>query len=209
MTTSTLSNTTGTTLLAHTQLASAAIAVGSAVDVSGKLAALISVRAGRTVATALTNELRFALQVSMDAGTDNDDWVTRYEFTTGSGKTACNAPTLNGATSAGATTFAVSSATGIAKGDKLYLRETGTPGDSEWCEVKDISGTTVTPLAALTRAHTNGITITDLAEMPAPWTESLAGVKYVRFIADGGTNTSGQTVDVLAVMNTLDNITAA
>lgn len=207
MTTSTYANTTGIALLAHTQLASGSIVVGSPVDVAGKLAALISVRMGRTITNALTNEVRFALQVAFDDSND-DDWVTKYEFTSQTGKTACNGPTLSGGTSAGATTFSVSSATGIAKGDKLYLRETGTPADSEWCEVKDISGTTVTPYSPLTRAHTNGILITDLAEMPLPWTEVLAGVKRIRFVADAGLNTSGQTVDVVATMNTLDSITS-
>lgn len=207
MGTITNSNTVGSTLLAHTQLASATIAVGSPVSVATALAALINIRLGRTVATALSNEVRFALQVRMDAS-DNDDWVTRYEFTSGTGKTACNAPTLSSGTSAGATTFGVSSATGLAKGDRLYLRETGTPANSEWCEIKDISGTTITPFEPLTRAHTSGITVTDYAES-FTWTEVLAGINGIRLIVDGGTNSSGQTVDVLALMNTLDELTTA
>lgn len=206
MTTSTFANTIAAALLAHTQLATATMVVGSEQSVDGKLAGKIGISLGRTVATALTNEVRLAFQVSFAVAGD-DSWKTVYEFTSTTGKTACNAPTLNGATGAGATTFVVSSATGIAAGDKLYLRETGTPANSEWCEVKSIAGTTVTPLSPLTRAHTNGITITDLAEHPQ-WTESFAGVKRVRLIADANSNASGQTVDVLAVVNTLDNVTS-
>lgn len=205
MTSATLVNTIGSALLAHTVISSGTITPGASFNVAGKIAGLISVMLGRTATTALTNEFLLKFQVSMEASGD-ENWRTRYEFTTASGKTACVAPTLNGSTSAGATTFVVSSATGLAKGSKLYLRETGTPGDSEFCEIKDISGTTVTPMDPLTRAHTNGITITSLAELPAPWTESFAGVKRCRIVGDGGTNTSGQTVDLVVKINTLDSV---
>lgn len=204
MSTSNYSKTGGVVLLAHTQVSSGSIIVGSAVSVDALLAARIGISMGRTVATALTNELLFRLQGSLkDSG--DDEWFSIFERTSLSGKTAASATTLNGSTSAGATTFVVTSATGLAKGDKLYLRETGTPGDSEWCEIKDISGTTVTPVDALTRAHTNGITITDLHERFS-WTESLAAIRRVRLIVDGGSSTSGQTVDVLAWLMTLDSI---
>lgn len=207
MATAVFANTVATALLAHTQLTSGLISVGAEVNVDTKLSALISVAMGRTVATALTNEVVFKLQVKM-ADTATDAWRTIYEFSSNTGKTAASSTTLNGATSAGATTLVVTSATGLAKGDRLYLRETGTPANSEWCEIRDISGTTVTPLNALERAHTNGINIADLAELFQPWREDLAGVEKIRLIADGGTNTSGQTVDVIAVMNTLDSVTS-
>lgn len=207
MTDFTFSKTGGVALLAHTQLSSGTISVGSEVAVTTKLGARIFISLGRTTTTALTNELLFRLQTSaQDSG--DDDWYDAYQFTSATGKTAANAPTLSGGTSAGASTFVVSSATGIAKGDLLYLRETGTPANSEWCLVKDISGTTVTPANNLTRAHTNGITITDFGER-FTWTEVFDGVKRVRLVVDGGTNTSGQTVDVIAWMVTLDKVVGA
>jgi hypothetical protein len=101
----------------------------------------------------------------------------------------------------------VSSATGITAGDRLYLRETGTPGNSEFADVKSMSGTTVTPFNNLTRAHTNSIAICDQAERFS-WTESLVGVKRLRFIVDSATNAAGQTVDVIAWLVTLDSVSS-
>lgn len=204
-TSTTFSKTGGTALLAHTQLASATIVVGSWVDVAALLAARVFVSLGRTATTALSNEVLFRLQGSAkDSG--DDEAFDIYRFTSLTGKTSANAPTLSGATSAGATTFAVSSATGITAGDNLYIRETGTPANSEWSDVKSISGTTVTPFNNLTRAHTNGVTITDLAERFS-WQESLAGVKRLRLIADAVSNgNSGVTVDVMAWLMTLDSL---
>lgn len=196
------SKTGGRVLLAHTQLATATMAIGSWLDVSTYLAARMGVSLGRTNGTALTNEVTFRLQGSLkDSG--DDEAFDIYAFTSATGKTAGNSTTLSAGTSAGATTFGVASATGIAAGSKLYLRETGTPGDSEWCEVLSISGTTVTPVDALTRAHTSGITVTTRHERWA-WSESLAGIKRIRLIVDAATSASGQTVDVIAWAMTLD-----
>ncbi len=204
MTTSNFSKTGGITLLAHTQLATAVMVIGSWVDVSALMAARVGISMGRSVATALTNEVLFRLQASMkDSG--DDEAFTLYERTSANGKTAAVATTLSGATSAGATTFTLASGTGIVAGDKIYLRETGTPANSEWCEVKSISGAVVTPLNNLTRAHTSGITVTDLHERMT-WTESLAAIKRLRLIVDAASLASGQTVDVTALLMTLDSV---
>ena len=89
-----------------------------------------------------------------------------------------------------------------------YLRETGTPANSEWSQVKSVSTNTVTPFNNLTRAHTNGIIVSDLGEVIS-WTEDLSSVMRVRLIVDSATNASGQTVDVLALISTLDAVAIA
>lgn len=194
-------------LLAHTQQATATITVGAWVDVSAWFAARIAIYMGRTVATALTNEVLFRLEGSY-ASSGDDGFFTIFERTSSKGKTAASSTTLNGATSAGATTYVVTSATGIAAGDVIYLRETGTPANSEWTQVKSMSSTTVTPFNNLTRAHTSGINVADLGEVLS-WTEDLSSVLRVRLIVDAATNASGQTVDVLALISTLDAVAIA
>ena len=55
---------------------------------------------GRTVSTALTNEVKFRLEVSAKTS-GTDEWVPLYEWTSSNGKTAASSTTLNGATTAG------------------------------------------------------------------------------------------------------------
>lgn len=206
-TTTTVTKTAGTALLAHTQQATAVVTVGSAVDVSSKLGpATAFVKLGRTTTTALTNEVKFRIEGSAKAS-GNDEWVPIVEWTSTTGKTAANAPTINDASVlAGDTNFVVSSATGIAAGDMLYLRETGTPANSEWVRVAGMSGTTVTPEEAITRNHTNGITLTDLAEQFAIALD-VAGLTRVRLVVDSASSASGVTVDVIGWLVTADSAT--
>lgn len=198
------------TLFATANVASATIVPGSPVTLTTKFAAGISITVGRNNGTALSNEVSLILQRSTQ-DTGDDAWVDVYARTTSTGKTAGNSTTLSSSASAGATTFSVASATGIAKGSKLWLKES-TIANSEYCVVKDISGTTVTPMDPLTRAHTSGITITTLAERFG-WTESLGTAKRLRLIVnsaslpDGTAAVSGQAVDVTAEMMTLDSVT--
>lgn len=204
MTSFTAVKTQGSTLLAHTQQATAVITLGSAVDVATKFMIRAFIKLGRTVATALTNELAFRLEASAKSS-GNDEWYPVLTFNSASGKTASVAPTLNGATTAGNTTCVVSSGTSIVAGDYLYFRETGTPANSEWSRVKSISGTTVTFEEAQTRNHTNGITITRLAEQ---WNFDIdcQGIGRLRLVVDSASAASGQTVDVIAWLTSLDSI---
>lgn len=195
------------TLLAHTQQATATVTRGSAIDVSGKLALRYYVAMGRTVATALTNELAFRLEASPETS-GNDNWLPIYSWVSVNGKTAATSTTINDASViAGDTTFVLTSGTGITAADIIYLRETGTPGNSEWVRVDSISTNTVT-CEALTRSHTNGINVADLAEF---FTGSIScdDIVRIRLVVDSATNASGQTVDVQAWYTTLDSLTVA
>lgn len=202
---STPTKTIGTALLAHTQQATATVTVGSAVTVtafSGK----VSIKIGRTTSTALAAEILFRLEGAF-TGTNNDEWATLYSFTSSTCKTTASSTTLNGATSANDATFVVTSATGIIAGDWLYLRETGTPANSEWVEVKSMSGTTVTPFNNLTRAHTNSINVADTAET-ITFDVDLTGLSKIRLIVDTATTATTTTADVIAWINTFDNVSS-
>jgi hypothetical protein len=195
----------GQVLLAHTQQATATVTRGSAIDVSAKHAIRYFVSLGRSVATALTNEVLFRLEASAKSSA-NDEWFPLYQWTSLKGKTAATSTTINdGAVSASDTTFVLTSGTGIVSGDFIYLRETGTPANSEWVRVDSISTNTVT-CEALTRSHTNGIAVTDLAERFTGEVD-CSGIGRLRLVVDTAENASGQTVDVIAWYNVLDNVT--
>lgn len=206
MTTTTLTKTAAQALLAHTQLATATQAMGTAVDVSAKGGpATAIVKMGRTVTTALGAQVAFRLEGSAKTS-GNDEWVPIYEWTSGNGLTAANASTVNDASfNAADTSFTITSATGITGGDLLYLRETGTPANSEWVRVGSVSGTTITLEEAVTRGHTNGIATTDLAEM---WnfTFDIASQVRIRLVVNSNNVTAtGQTVDVIGWLVTADS----
>jgi hypothetical protein len=207
MTTSTATKTAAGVLLALTQVATAVVTIGSAVDVATKFGAKVFVKMGRTVATALGNEVRFRLEASAkDSG--NDEWVPVYEWSSASGKTTAVSTTLNGATTAGNTTSVLTSGTGFNAGSACYFRETGTPADSEWSRVKSLSSNTITLEEAQTRNHTNSIVVTTLAEMFALDIDVSAFTR-IRLVVDTATAASGQTVDVLAWITTLDAVATA
>jgi hypothetical protein len=205
MTTSTAVKTQGTTLLAHTQQATAVVTVGSAIDVSSKFAGRIFVHMGRTVATALTNQVKYRLEGSAKAS-GLDQWYPILEWQSINGTTASSSSTVNDASfNAGDTSFTITSATGIAAGDIIYLRETGTPANSEWVRVASVSGTTITLEQATERNHTNGIAASDLGELHS-FDVDLSSVGRVRLVVDTASGASGQTVDVEAYIVTLDSI---
>ena len=176
MTTTTLNKTAAQALLAHTQLATASQAIGSAVDVSSKIGpATVMVKLGRSVATALGFGVAFRIEGSAKTS-GNDEWYPIYEWA--STTVAVAASTVNDASfNAGDTSFTITSATGITGGDLMYLRETGTPANSEWVRIGSVSGTTITLEEACTRSHTNGIATTDGAEM---WSIPLDVTAHVR-----------------------------
>jgi hypothetical protein len=197
--------TAGTALLAHTQQATATVTVGSAVDVSGKLLGRIYAKLGRSATTAFTNEMTFRLEASAKAS-GNDEWFPILTWRSGFGKTAAVAPTVNDASfNAGDTSFTISSATSIVAGSLLYFRETGTPANSEWCRVAGVSGTTITLEEATTRNHTNGITVTNLAEYFS-WDVDLSALSRIRLVVDSASAASGVTADVIAWLTTLDSV---
>lgn len=208
MTTTTLTKTAAQALLAHTQLATATQAIGSAIDVSAMVGpATAMVKLGRSVATALSAGVAFRLEGSAKTS-GNDEWVPIYEWA--STTAAVNATTVNDAAfNAADTTFVVTSGTGLSGGDLIYLRETGTPANSEWTRIGSISGTTVTLEEAITRSHTNSIAVTDGAEMYSIPVDLSAHVR-IRLVANANNiAATGQTVDIIAWLVTADSVATA
>ena len=83
-------------LFPHTQHVTATITPGAAKDVSTKFSVRIGVKMGRTVATALTNNVKFRLEGSFSSS-DNAEWVPLKQWTSEDGLTAASASTVNAA----------------------------------------------------------------------------------------------------------------
>ena len=204
MGTITLNKTAARVLLAHTVLATATQVVGSAIDVSTMVGpATAMVKMGRAVANVLAAGVAFRLEGSAKTS-GNDEWVPIYEWA--SSTAVVNASTVNDAAFAAAdTSFTIASATGITGGDLMYLRETGVPADSEWVRVGSVAALVITLEQAVTRGHTNGIAVTDGAEM---WSipVDIAGHVRIRLVANANNVTAtGFTVDLLAWLVTADS----
>lgn len=209
MATTTATKTAAQALLAHTQQATATITVGTPVDVSSKVGpATAFIKMGRSASTALSNQVKFRIEGSAKTS-GNDEWVPIDEWTSQFGTTAASASTVNDASFNSAdTSFTITSATGFAAGDAIYFRETGTPANSEWARVLSVVSTTVTMEEAVTRGHTNGITVTDLAESffrPL----DLAGMVRIRLVVDTASAASGTTVDVIGWLVTMDSLSTS
>lgn len=206
MTTTTLSKTAAQALLAHTQLNTASQAIGSAVDVSTKVGPGIAmIKMGRTVATGLGAQVFFRLEGSAKTS-GNDEWYPIQEWSSNGANVTASASTVNDASfNAGDTSFTITSATGITGGDLMYLRETGTPANSEWVRVGSVSGTTITLEEACTRSHTNGIVTTDSAEMWSIPVDLSAHVRIRLVVNSNNVAATGQTVDVIGWLVTADS----
>jgi hypothetical protein len=207
MTTATPSKTAGQTLLTITVQATATVTVGSAIDVSGKFSGRFFIEMGRTVSSALTNEVLFRLEGSAKTS-GNDEWFPVYQFTSATGKTACNATTLNGATTAGNTTSVLTSGTGFNAGTVDFFYETGTLANSEISRVASLSTNTVTFEEAQTRNHTSGIAVTTLAEKFTGDLD-LSNITRLRLVVDTATLASGYSVVVLGWLITLDSVVSS
>lgn len=204
MATSTFSKTGGVALLAPTSQASNTVTVGSWVDVATALAARVGVSFGRTTNTALSYQVRFALQASLkDSG--DDEAFTVYEWTTAKATASCAGQSLSTNITAGDSTLVLASGSGFVRGDLCCINN-GTLANIEWFDLKDISGSTLTPFSNLTRACTSGIQVTASGERFA-WTEMLAGIKRLRLIVDSASlGASGQTSVVQAWLMKLDSV---
>lgn len=199
----TMSKTAGTTLLAWADLAPGNVTIGSPVNVDTKYGATIFFRLGRRSGTAFTaNWPNLRVEASAKAS-GNDAWVPMATFTPGVGSSIAST-TLNGAVSAGATSFVVASSTNIAVGDILFLKG-DTDAGNELIRVKSIVTTTVTPEEAVTYAHASGNAVTDQAEMFAAPLD-LTAITRLRVVFDN--LNSGQLCAAEVLMVTGDATSA-
>lgn len=197
----TITKTQGTSLLAWQDVATANVVVGSASDVSTKFAATIFVFLGRESGSAFTSGWPNVRIEGSAKSSGTDAWVPLVTFQMAIGSSIANT-TANGAISAAASTFVVSSASNIAAGDLLFLKDSST-ANYEIVRVKSVSGTTITPEENVTNAHASGQQITDQAETYVAQID-LTAVGRIRAVCDNAG--SGQSIAVQVLMVTGDSV---
>jgi hypothetical protein len=190
------SKTANNSLIVWQDVATAAVVIGTALDVSGKFGATAFIFIGRESATAFTANWP-NVRIEASAKTSGTDaWIPLVSYQPAVGSSVANT-TLNGAVSAGATSFVVTAATNIAVGDVLFLKDSST-ANYEIVRVKAVSGTTITPEEAVTYSHANGSQVTDQAEVYIAQFD-LTSISRIRAVIDAATSGVSFAVQVLAV----------
>lgn len=198
-----IAKTQGTSLLAWQDITNTNIVVGTAADVSTKLAATVLIWVARNPAAGAFTSGWPNIRIEVSAkSSGNDAWIPVASFQPAVGATLANT-TLNGAVSANASSFVVTANTNIAAGDLLFLGHTTTPANYEVVRVKGVSGTTITPEENVTNAHDTTAVVTDQAEEYVAQID-LTGVGRIRAVADNAG--SGRTISVQVLMVTGDSI---
>lgn len=145
----TISKTQDIAILAHQAVTHPATVVGSAQDVTTKLAASIILFHASVEAAANTNPGRFLVQIS-GAASGNEDWATIYEFD--ATISTADSEGINATEPIGETALAVDAATaGFAANDILYIQDVGAVTDGEWGRCRKIvTNTTIDLVDGLT-----------------------------------------------------------
>jgi len=200
-----LIKTQGTSLLTLQTLASAAVVLGTATDVSTKLAATVFIHVGRTVATALSNGVKIRIEASSKSSL-NGHWYSLAEFITGIAASTTTAALTTG-TTAGDIILPMTTTAGIVIGDKVYIREAGGETNSEFGRVKTVTASTsVTIEDGTLFNHTITTTLVwSQAEFFSAQLD-LTAIGRIRVVADAAYALSGQTTVVEAFMVTGDSI---
>jgi hypothetical protein len=183
------------TLYAIASTASNDATNGTALDVSDVYNAGVRIRMGRGTGTAFTVAPTIRLQVTGKTSPTENDWATIAAYSPQLG-TSVASQAVSGTVSAGATTFGVAASTNFAAGDCLFLHNT-TIANSEFVRLKSISGTTITPIAALVNAQT-GSTCRDQSEEYSMGFVDFTPYQKARLQVDG--SGSGQAVVVEAAL---------
>ena len=122
--------------------------VGSALDVSTKLAMTLALFHASVEVAANTNPGKFLVQVS-GAASGNEDWTTLYEFDA----TISTADTeaMTATEPVGETAMVVAATAGFVANDHLYIQDTTVVADSEWGRCREIvTDTTIDLVDGLT-----------------------------------------------------------
>lgn len=197
---SSLNKTQSTSVLAWQDIASAAIVLSSAQSMATKFAATFFIKVARLTGSAFTAgspNIRIEASPSTSVG-----WIPLATFQPAVGASIA-ATTLNGAVSAGASSFVVTSATNIAAGDLLFLGHTTDVTKYELVRVKSVASATVTPEEPVVYAHDTGALVTDQAEEYIAQIDCTS-IYSLRAVADN--ISSGQGIKVEVLMTTADSI---
>lgn len=121
--------------MAHQAVTHPATVVGSAQDVTTKLAATIILFHASVEAAANTNPGKFLVQAS-GASSGNEDWATVYEFDA----TISTADTeaMTATEPAAETVLVVAATAGFVANDILYIQDTTVVADGEWGRCQEI-----------------------------------------------------------------------
>ena len=134
--------------LAHQAVTHPATVVGSALDVSTKLAMTLALFHASVQAAANTNPGRFLVQVS-GAASGNEDWATIHEFDA----TISTADTegLTATEPVGEKALTVAATAGFVANDILYIQDASVVADGEWGRCREIvTDTTIDLVDGLT-----------------------------------------------------------
>lgn len=165
--------------LAHQAATHPATVVGSALDVSTKLAMTLALFHASVEAAANTNPGRFLVQAS-GAASGNEDWATVAEFDA----TISTADTeaMTATESIGETALAVAATAGFVANDILYIQDTTVVADGEWARCREIvTNTTIDLVDGLTNEKDSADVIWNDADI---WTcqLDLTAVARVRVV---------------------------
>ncbi len=192
-------------LISLQTIASAAVVLGAAQDVSTKLAATVFIHVGRKATTALTNGLKVRIEASAKGSLDGY-WFALAEFITGVA-VSTTTPTLTTGTTAGDIILPMTATAGIVIGDKVYISEAGGETNSEFGRVKLVTtNTSITIEDGTLFNHT--VTTSDVWSQAEFFTAQvdLTGIGRIRVVADAAYALTGQTTVVEAFMVTGDSI---
>lgn len=198
----TITKTADIAVLAHQAVTHPDTIVGSAQDVSTKLAATIVLYHGYVEATANTNPGSFLVQVSA-ASSGNEDWAVVATYTPY--VTTPDTEAMTASEPVGETVLACASTTGFAANDILYIQDTGVVADGEWNRCQEIvSNTSINLVNGLTNAKDNADVIWNDAQVFVCQLDLTAVTRLrVVFLHEGAT---GANVHVKGLMTTGDAI---
>jgi hypothetical protein len=201
----TITKTQGTSLISLQTIASAAVVLGAAQDVSTKLAATVFIHHGRTATTALASGVKFRIEASAKSSLDGF-WFPLAEFVTATTASTTTA-TLTTGTTAGDTTLPMTATAGIVVGDLVYIREAGGETNSEFGRVKTVN--TNTSVVIEDGTLYNHTVTTSLVWSKAEFFTAqldLTAIGRIRVVADWTSAAAGATTVVEAFMVTGDSI---
>lgn len=188
--------------VAWQDIATGAVVISSVVDCTAKWSASFGARIGRQAATAFAANWPNVRVEASYAASGNDHWIPLAVLQPPVG-TSVAKTTLSGAVSAGATTLGLTSATGFAQGDLIWVGDTSA-ANYEVVRCKSISGTTVTFEEACTFAHASAAVVSNQAYVAAPALD-LSAYARVRVVVDNAGG--GITIAAEVTMITLDSST--
>lgn len=195
------SKTQGIAILAHQAVTHPGSVVGSAQDVTTKIAATIILFHAMVEAVANTNPGTFYVQVS-GLASGNEDWATVAQFT--AKDTTPDTEALTATEASGVKVLAVASTTGFVAGDIVYIQDAGNLADSEWGQLEQIvTDTSLDLLDGLTTGKDSSDVAWNDADIFVIQLDLMAvGRVRVLFQHEGGT---GANVHIKGLMVTADS----